>query len=399
MDNIVYTEQLGDRFNNMKIQDFFKNLDESDRFIQAKCLEEKISEQNEYCWEIHIDKVTEDTLKRASDLLSQTTEGKSLLGLIDFLTNNNINNHDHNTKYVDILMIKGIQKVPGYIFYSAMYAHLDDDNNKQNYLTICIPNRLLESIDDVLLYKTVKIKGKHNDDYHSFEAEELTILGSCSYNRQIISWQIELKDVYKITFNSHTKNSPKEIKTIGLITPLHSQAREDFRKILSHFHFHFPISIKEPDSNKIKTDFILEAIEELEKDCEVICIVRGGGPLCHLSYLSEPVLIKRISECKSYIVTGIGHANNTTLADKVADYAAISPTDAAYYIAKLIKDTDIDDRLTKIEAKIQKIDALLDLDDSINRLKELSDKLNIINQQIETLESYTVSDLIKKLSN
>lgn len=396
MDNIVYTEQLGNRFNNMKIQDFFKNLDESDRFIQAKCLEEKISEQNEYCWEIHIDKVTEDTLKRASDLLSQTTEGKSLLGLIDFLTNNNINNHDHNTKYVDILMIKGIQKVPGYIFYSAMYAHLDDDNNKQNDLTICIPDRLLESIDDVL-YKTVKIKGKHNDDYHSFEAEELTILGSCSYNRQIISWQIELKDVYKITFNSHTKNSPKEIKTIGLITPLHSQAREDFRKILSHFHF--PIFIKEHDSNKIKTDFILEAIEELEKDCEVICIVRGGGPLCHLSYLSEPNLIDRISRCNSYIVTGIGHANNTTLADKVADHAAISPTDAAYYVAKLIQDIDIANRLNKVEAKIQKIDELLSNDDCISKLKELSDKLSIINHQIENLESYTVSDLIKKLSN
>lgn len=396
MDNIVYTEQLGNRFNNMKIQDFFKNLDESDRFIQAKCLEEKISEQNEYCWEIHIDKVTEDTLKRSSDLLSQTTEGKSLLGLIDFLTNNNINNHDHNTKYVDILMIKGIQKVPGYIFYSAMYAHLDDDNNKQNYLTICIPDRLLESIDDVL-YKTVKIKGKHNDEYHSFEAEELTILGSCSYNRQIISWQIELKDVYKITFNSHTKNSPKEIKTIGLITPLHSQAREDFRKILSHFHF--PISIKEHDSNKIKTDFILEAIEELEKDCEVICIVRGGGSLCHLSYLSEPNLIDRISRCNSYIVTGIGHANNTTLADKVADHAAISPTDAAYYVAKLIQDIDIANRLNKVEAKIQKIDELLSNDDCISKLKELSDKLSIINHQIENLESYTVSDLIKKLSN
>ncbi|SFA84467.1 exodeoxyribonuclease VII large subunit [Selenomonas ruminantium] len=390
MNNKIYTEQLGDSYTNYIINEFFSILDESSRFIQVKSLEEK-----DY-WEINIDKINEDTLETVSDVLSQTDEGKNLLGLIDFLTNNNINNNDLNPKYVDILRINSLQKVPGYIFFSAIYAELDNNNNKQNGLTIRIPDTLFKNIDDVL-YKTVKIKGKYNDEYHLFEVEELTILGSCRYYRQIISWQIELKDDYKITFNSHNENLPKSIKTIGLIAPPRSQAREDFIKILSKFHF--PTCIKEHDSNDLKTAFILGAIEELEKDCEVICIVRGGGPLCDLSYLSEPKLINKIYKCQAYIVTGIGHANNTTLADKVADYAAISPTDAAYYVAKLIKDINIDDRLNKIEAKIQKIDELLNHDNSITKLNELTDKLSIISQQIKNIESYTVSDLIKKLSN
>lgn len=348
--------------------------------------------QGKYFWIIYTDKINIDILKEVPDELSKTKEWKSLLGLINLLTDSS-NILVNNKIYVDILRFNALQKKDDHLFYTAVEAKLSHQH-KTSYFNVCIPQNLLPKKHSYLINKTVEIEIERESPHNYLKAVNINILGNCEYDRQLLKWQIENIDL----FNKQKKLPPKAITKIGLIVSPYSQARKDFENIFSKLHLqdYLKISI----INETKETFVVNSIEYLSTKarCEIICIIRGGGSINDFRYLSHPDVLKAIDQCKSFIVTGIGHADNTTLADKLADYAAITPTDAAYYVAKLIKDIEFDNRLNELEAKVQQISELLD-EKSISQLEILSNKLSIINQQIENLESHTVSDLIKKLSN
>jgi exodeoxyribonuclease VII large subunit len=73
------------------------------------------------------------------------------------------------------------------------------------------------------------------------------------------------------------------------------------------------------------------ALRELEADSEVdvIIITRGGGSFEDLLPFSDESLVRLAAECKTPIVSAIGHEKDSPLLDLVADYRASTPTDAA----------------------------------------------------------------------
>lgn len=69
----------------------------------------------------------------------------------------------------------------------------------------------------------------------------------------------------------------------------------------------------------------LDAITEVD----VIVITRGGGSVEDLLAFSDEALIRAVSECRTPVVSAIGHEQDTPLLDHVADVRASTPTDAA----------------------------------------------------------------------
>ncbi len=64
-------------------------------------------------------------------------------------------------------------------------------------------------------------------------------------------------------------------------------------------------------------------------ECDVILVVRGGGSREDLAAFDEEILVRGLSRCKTPVVTGVGHEDDTTLADLVADRRGPTPTGAA----------------------------------------------------------------------
>ncbi len=62
---------------------------------------------------------------------------------------------------------------------------------------------------------------------------------------------------------------------------------------------------------------------------DVIIVGRGGGAYEDLWAFNEEVTARAIFECKTPIISGIGHEIDFTIADYVADMRALTPTDAA----------------------------------------------------------------------
>ncbi|WP_156754798.1 exodeoxyribonuclease VII large subunit [Actinokineospora pegani] len=75
---------------------------------------------------------------------------------------------------------------------------------------------------------------------------------------------------------------------------------------------------------------ILDALRVLDRDPEVdvIVIARGGGSVEDLLPFSDEALLRAVSDCRTPVLSAIGHEPDTPLLDHVADVRCSTPTDA-----------------------------------------------------------------------
>lgn len=132
---------------------------------------------------------------------------------------------------------------------------------------------------------------------------------------------------------------PATIRRIGIITSRSSRAVGDFesayqgageRKVLAPFVWKY---VTLEGDRALQS--IVDAIALLDQDPEidVLAIIRGGGRSENLAAFDSYEIASAIIRCDTFIVTGIGHHRDSTLADDVADYAASTPTAVANYLA------------------------------------------------------------------
>ena len=65
-----------------------------------------------------------------------------------------------------------------------------------------------------------------------------------------------------------------------------------------------------------------------ENDVDVIVIARGGGSVEDLLPFSDEALLRAVANCRTPVVSAIGHEPDSPLLDLVADVRASTPTDA-----------------------------------------------------------------------
>lgn len=134
---------------------------------------------------------------------------------------------------------------------------------------------------------------------------------------------------------------PAHIRRIGIITSRGSRAIGDFesayqgsidRSVLAPVEWKYVIL-----EGERAIQSIVDAIRALDKnrDIDLIAIIRGGGRSENLAAFDGFEIAEAVIRSQTFVVTGIGHHRDSTLADDVADYAASTPTAVAHYLAKL----------------------------------------------------------------
>jgi exodeoxyribonuclease VII large subunit len=140
---------------------------------------------------------------------------------------------------------------------------------------------------------------------------------------------------------------------IGLITGANSDAEKD---VLQNTKARWPQVRFKVQHTPVQGDKaapeIIKAIELLDADAEVdvIVLARGGGSFQDLLVFSDEKVVRAVANCKTPIVSAIGHENDRPLTDEVADVRASTPTDAA----KLIVPDVIEER-KKIAQALERI--------------------------------------------
>jgi len=132
-------------------------------------------------------------------------------------------------------------------------------------------------------------------------------------------------------FEKKKKEIPRFPKRIGVVTSRDSAALRDILKVINRRYplveiFLFHTSVQGEDAKYE----IVKALEMADKfHLDVIILARGGGSIEDLWPFNEEIVVRKLREMRTPIITGVGHEIDVTLVDYVADERKPTPTAAA----------------------------------------------------------------------
>ena len=124
---------------------------------------------------------------------------------------------------------------------------------------------------------------------------------------------------------------PKFAKKIGIVTAPTGAAIRDIMNISARRNPYvqlilYPALVQGDGA----ADSIVKGIEMLDKHgVDVIIVGRGGGSIEDLWAFNEEPVARAIFNCRTPIISAVGHETDTTIADYVADMRAPTPSAAA----------------------------------------------------------------------
>ena len=128
----------------------------------------------------------------------------------------------------------------------------------------------------------------------------------------------------------HKKPLPRFPKTVGIITSPIGAAVADMKNILSRRYpiadiWLYPAKVQGDGAE----DELIAGLSALDGQTDVILLGRGGGSIEDLWAFNGEKLAKAIYNCRTPVISCVGHETDFTICDFVADLRAPTPSAAA----------------------------------------------------------------------
>ena len=177
----------------------------------------------------------------------------------------------------------------------------------------------------------------------------------------------------------HQRSLPAMPAAVALLTSVPSSALADMLRTAAErwpaTRIHVvPIPVQGPVEAAIQARLaqVIAAAQRL--GIEAIVLARGGGSREDLAVFDGEGLARDLAACPLPVVTGLGHEDDTTIADLVADYRAATPTAA---IVALVPDRQaIQQRLAQERSLVKQM-VMLRLERERQRLSSLRERLEL----------------------
>ena len=130
----------------------------------------------------------------------------------------------------------------------------------------------------------------------------------------------------------YKKPLPKYPRVIGVVTSPTGAAFQDIKNVLSR---RWPLAIINICPAQVQGETappqIVSAIKRLDEQgkSDVIIVARGGGSIEDLWAFNDERVARAIFNCRTPVISGVGHETDFTIADFVADMRAPTPSAAA----------------------------------------------------------------------
>ncbi|BBF41913.1 exodeoxyribonuclease VII large subunit [Lachnospiraceae bacterium KM106-2] len=139
---------------------------------------------------------------------------------------------------------------------------------------------------------------------------------------------------------SHKKRIPYYSSKVGIVTASTGAAIQDIINIATRRNPYVQLilypALVQGEGAKASIVKGIKKLDEMELD--VIIVGRGGGSIEDLWAFNEEVVAQAIYQCKTPIVSAVGHETDTTIADYVADMRAPTPSAAAEITVRDIRE-------------------------------------------------------------
>jgi exodeoxyribonuclease VII large subunit len=132
---------------------------------------------------------------------------------------------------------------------------------------------------------------------------------------------------------ANSRPLPAFPKCIGVVTSLQGAALRDIVKVCRRRHaavnlLIYPAAVQGPNCAR-EVAAGVRWFSSHPNRADVVLIARGGGSWEDLHGFDDEALCRTIAACSIPVLTGIGHATDSTLADAAADLCAPTPSAAA----------------------------------------------------------------------
>lgn len=168
------------------------------------------------------------------------------------------------------------------------------------------------------------------DGRYQLYAKEITLEGAGALYVRFLALKQELEDMGMFA-QEYKQPIPRFIRRLGVVTAPTGAAVQDIRNISYRRNPYLQIILYPAlVQGEGAADSIVKGIHMLdEAGVDVIIVGRGGGSIEDLWAFNEESVARAIFECRTPVISAVGHETDFTIADFVADLRAPTPSSAA----------------------------------------------------------------------
>ncbi len=168
------------------------------------------------------------------------------------------------------------------------------------------------------------------DGKYQLYAKEITLEGAGLLYERYLALKRELEEMGMFA-QDYKQPIPKHIRTLGVVTAPTGAAVQDIRNVAGRRNPYVQIilypALVQGEGAK---ESIVKGIQMLDDyGVDVMIVGRGGGSIEDLWAFNEEEVARAIFNCRTPVISAVGHETDTTIADYVADLRAPTPSAAA----------------------------------------------------------------------
>ena len=168
------------------------------------------------------------------------------------------------------------------------------------------------------------------DGRYQFYAKEITLEGAGVLYERFLALKQELEDMGMFA-EEYKQSVPEFARKVGVVTSPTGAAIRDIANVSSRRNpFIQTILYPALVQGEGAAASIVKGIRMLDNaGVDVIIVGRGGGSIEELWAFNEETVARAIFECRTPVISAVGHETDYTIADFVADLRAPTPSAAA----------------------------------------------------------------------
>ena len=168
------------------------------------------------------------------------------------------------------------------------------------------------------------------DGRYQMYAREITLEGAGALYERFLALKAELEEMGMFA-SEYKQPIPRFIRRLGVVTAPTGAAVQDIRNISLRRNPYLQIILYPAlVQGEGAADSIVKGIRMLDAaGVDTIIVGRGGGSIEDLWAFNEEKVARAIFECRTPVISAVGHETDFTIADFAADQRAPTPSAAA----------------------------------------------------------------------
>ena len=250
------------------------------------------------------------------------------------------------------------------------------------------------------------------DGRYQLYAKEITLEGAGALYERYLALKQELEDMGMFA-QEYKQPIPHFIHTLGVVTAPTGAAVQDIRNIAGRRNPYLQVILYPAlVQGEGAADSIVKGIQTLDAmNLDVIIVGRGGGSIEDLWAFNEEIVARAIFDCRTPIISAVGHETDWTIADFVSDRRAPTPSAAAELAVSDYRQTlerldnlrrrmdrNLTGRIDFFREKLSHIKTRLNFLSPQNKLNENKRRLADIEDALERIMKQRLSDCRQRLA-